>query len=76
MTANPMPQRGFIKPETDTALSVNTDSFLPIWSGIGYSSEIFFFFPGGRRASLPFALKQTAKWFGVRKKKPEHLILF
>lgn len=38
-----MSQCGFMKPETDMASSRNTDSFLPIWSGIGYSIEVFLF---------------------------------
>lgn len=37
-------------------------------SGQGLVIALRFFFSGGRRASLPFALKQTAKWFGVHKK--------
>lgn len=50
--------------------------FCPSGQGLVIAVRFFFFFPGGRRASLPFALKQTAKWFGVHKKKSEHLILF
>lgn len=61
----------FLKLETDMASSRNTDSFLAIWSGI---SEIFV--SCGRRASSPFALRQTAKRFCVRTEKHEHLVVF
>lgn len=64
-----------MKPVTDMASSRNTDYFLPVWSRIGYSIEVFvclfvfFVFSGEQRASLPFALKRTAKRFWFHKDK-------
>jgi len=51
--------------------SRNTDSSLPIWSWICHLD----FFVGGEPL-LPFALKQTVKWFCVHEEKHEHLVFF